>query len=155
MPTFPATESLSRQGTQIALASAMHFPMLYYASGYPSNAFLEPKLVSFEDKATQLSQEGFVVIFQCFRQFLYNLQGHSSNPTELKGTVMDEEEVLGRLEGNCKKMTTRDFSIFRLALSYIFGDVETMESMMVRLEPYPFYDLPRRILTKQKVSKLN
>jgi hypothetical protein len=134
--------------TEIAFTCAMHVPLLYYASGMPLNAQLEQKLILFEAKAKQLSQPGFLVIFQCCRQVLYNLLGsrssnnNSNNPTELKGEVMDEEVVLSQLEGNSKKMTIRDLSIFRLMLAFIFGDVETMQAMMERLESYPVFDLP-------------
>jgi predicted ATPase len=133
--------ALAAGNTETALAAAMHFPMHYYASGLPLNAFLETKLILFEEKARLLHQSGFMVLFQCCRQFLYNLQGKSMYTSELKGTVMDEEEILGSLEGNSKEMTTRDFSIFRMVLAYIFGDDETMECMLTRLEPYPLFDL--------------
>jgi hypothetical protein len=135
---------LAAGNTEVAFTCAMHVPLLYYASGLPLNAQLEQKLILFEAKAKQLSQPGFLVIFQCCRQVLYNLLGRSnnSNPTELKGEVMDEDVVLSQLEGNSKKMTIRDLSIFRLMLAFIFGDVETMQAMMERLESYPIFDLP-------------
>jgi hypothetical protein len=76
---------------------------LYYACGLPLNGFLEPKLILFEDKARQLSPPVFTVIFETCLQFLYNLQGKSSNPTSrLKGEVMDEDTILDQLEGNSK-----------------------------------------------------
>ena len=82
------------------------------------------------------------MIFQICRQFLHNLQGKSKTPTELKCDVMDKNEMLGRLEGNSKKMTLRDLSIRLLALAYIFGDIETMKLMMDWLEGYPLFDPP-------------
>jgi hypothetical protein len=99
---------------------------------------LEPDLVAFGQEARQFGMATSVqVIFQILRQTILNLQTEVENPTLLKGEVMDQEEVLGRMEGRDRWMTLRDISTFRLMLSCIFGDLKTAEEMLVILERYP------------------
>lgn len=125
-----------------ALVAAMLLCMHYHASSLPLNSMIESKLLAFEEKSKLYHQSNITAIFQCCRQFQHNLVHPSECPTQLKGIIMDEDKILAELDGNSKFMTVRDFSVFRMMLAVIFDDEETMEEMMVRLEPYPYFDLP-------------
>jgi predicted ATPase len=146
--------NLAGGNVDMGLSSAMHFPLLYLASGLPLNSLLDPKLILFQNKSRQLNRPGFEAIFKGYRQFLRNLQGKSSfaatttnpngtafDPTRLKGDIMDEKEILTKMEGNSFKMTLRDFGILRLGLACIFGDYDAMIKMMDRLKEFPLFDL--------------
>lgn len=134
--------ALSCGDVDTALVSAMLLPMHYHASSLPLNSMMETKLRLFEEKSKLYHQPSYTAIFQCCRQFQFNLITPSENPTILQGCVMDEDTILAELEGNNKSMTIRDFSMFRMVLGVIFNNEETMEQMMARLEDYPYFDLP-------------
>jgi hypothetical protein len=139
--------ALAQGKTETAFISAMLFPLSYFASGIPLSSLLEPKLALFERKAEELNSS-FAPIFHCSRQVLLSLQGKRKgkvggpeldvNPTSIDG----EEDILDKLEGTVRSMTLRDFSIYRLFLSCIFGDEECMQTMMERLKSYSYFDLP-------------
>ena len=103
---------------EIALASAMHFPLIYFASGLPFNALLEPKLILFQAKARQLGRPSFVAIFQLCRQFVWRLQGKSTTAINTssqeqaapngRSVLLTEEEILEGLQGQSRDMTLRD-----------------------------------------------
>ncbi|KAL3942025.1 MAG: hypothetical protein SGBAC_003711 [Bacillariaceae sp.] len=134
--------ALANANIEYALTIAMHVPLLHFASGLPLSKSFESQLCIFEEKATQLAQPTFVALFKGFRQFLHNLKGNCSNPLELNGGVMKEDEVLCHFEGNSRLMTLRDFSVLRLTLACIFDDTRTMIAMLDRLKSYPLFDCP-------------
>lgn len=134
--------ALSCGDVETALVSAMHLPMHYHASSLPLNSMLETRVKLFEEKSKQYHQPSFTAIFQCCRQFQQNLVYPCEKPAALQGSIMDEDKVLADLDGNNKSMTIRDFGMFRMMLAVIFDDEETMEEMMIRLEAYPYFDLP-------------
>ncbi|KAL3941922.1 MAG: hypothetical protein SGARI_000436 [Bacillariaceae sp.] len=132
-------QALSQGETEIALMSAMNFPLTYFASGITINSLLEPKLALFETKAKQLQRPGYVAIFYCARHVLLSLQGKKGDrPTEMR----KEESVLSKLEEKQRGMTLRDFAIYRLFLACIYLDYDCMAEMMERLETWPLFDLP-------------
>ena len=136
---------LNKGETDLGLASGMLAMFCFYHASLPLNSLLEPKLLLFEETASNSGRKTFVVVFSLMRQCLYNLQGcskSSSRPTELHGEAFQEDAVLEQFEGNPKKMTLRDISIVRLMLAVIFDDEETMDAMLVRLDDYPVHDPP-------------
>jgi hypothetical protein len=131
--------ALANGAADYAMSSAMHYPLTYFICGRPLNALLDAKLVLFQDKAAQLNMNGFVALFYCARQVLYNLQGKNANqsPTMIKG----EDQVMSNLEGRTRDMTKRDFAIYQMMLAVTFGDLDSMEELMNRLEHTPLFDL--------------
>ncbi|KAL3923450.1 MAG: hypothetical protein SGILL_001650 [Bacillariaceae sp.] len=127
------------------IGSAMHYPLAYFVSGRPLNALLEAKLVLFEDKAKLLHLGSFHALFHCAIQVQQNLQGKTrwiggtkvTYSTEIQG----EEQILSKMEGGSKQMTTRDFAIYGMMLAVYFRDVDCMELLMARLQETPFFDL--------------
>jgi predicted ATPase len=126
---------------EFASASAFSYCFTYLCVGLKLGP-LEPDLVAFGQEARQFGMASSVqLVFQILRQTIMNLQETEvENPTLLKGEVMDQEEVLGRMEGRDRWMTLRDISTFRLMLSCIFGDLKTAEEMLVILDKYPTAD---------------
>ena len=139
--------AMAAGNVDIALTSAMHFPLIYFASGLPLNALLEPKIILFQSKSQQLGRLGFVAIFRLCRQFVCQLQGkHGSGRSSALDmtapSLLSEDQIIADLQGNSRKMTLRDSGILRVFLAYIMGDETTMMAMTKRLEYYPLFDLP-------------
>ena len=132
--------SLRTGDMEAASASAFSYCFTYLCVGLNLGPF-QPDLVAFGQEARQFGMATTVqVVFQILRQTILNIQTEVENPTLLKGEVMDQEEVLGRMEGRDRWMTLRDISTFRLMLSCIFGDLETAEEMLMVLDKYPTTD---------------
>jgi hypothetical protein len=141
-PLLDANRIALRTGDiESASASAFSYCFTYLCVGLNLGP-LEPDLVAFGQEARQFGMASSVqLVFQILRQTILNLQVTKvDNPTLLKGEVMDQEEVLGRMEGRDRWMTLRDISTFRLMLSCIFGDLKTAEEMLVILDKYPTAD---------------
>lgn len=132
--------NLANGTAEYAMSSAMHYPLTYFVCGRPLNALLEAKLVLFQDKASQLNMNGYVALFYCARQVLYNLQGKRNNTQSLT-TIEDEDRVLSKLEGRTRDMTRRDFAIYRMMLAVTFGDLDCMDELMNVLYDVPLFDL--------------
>jgi hypothetical protein len=141
-PLLDANRISLRTGeTEFASSSAFSYCFTYLCVGLNLGP-LEPDLVAFGQEARQFGMASSVqVVFQILRQTILNLQTEVENPTVLKGEVMDQEEVLGQMEGRGRWMTLRDISTFRLMLSCIFGDLKTAEEMLGILDKYPTADL--------------
>jgi hypothetical protein len=131
--------SLAIGAADFAMSSAMHYPLTYFVCGRPLNALLDAKLVLFQDKALQLQMHGFVALFHCARQVLYNLQGKNRGTSAT--AIPGDTQVLYKLEGRMRTMTERDFAIYRMMLAVIFGDLDCMEELMNCLEDVPLFDL--------------
>lgn len=136
--------ALAAGSVDIALSSAMHYPLIYFASGLPMNNALESKLVLFENKARHFARPGFVAIFRLGREFRNRLhQGvHGDSSSSSITAIDDEAQICSNLQGNSLKMTLRDSAILRIMSAFVFGDEEEMESMMTRLDEHPLFDLP-------------
>jgi len=138
-------ELLAIGASDQAMAAGMLSMFSFLNASLPLGTLFEPKLILFQEMATNLGKKMFVVIFGFIRQFLYNLQGGSkasSTPTVLDGVAFNEEEVLAKFEGPPKKMNIRDVGTIRLQLAVIFDDEAVMDEMLDRLDSYPVHDIP-------------
>jgi len=111
----------------------------YLTSGIHLDALLESKTIIFEKSALKLSRPpSVIVLFQIFRQTIFNLQYESKDPLLLDGNACTEEEVLDRFDPDSPnyKQTRRDISVLRLMLACIFGSLPTIREMIDRLEEF-------------------
>jgi len=147
-------QSLPGGITHMAMGCRLCYVLCYYAAGMPLGSSLGSKLRLFERACVELGQESFLLFFRLSRQFYLNLAGKSDDgkksmkvgagapdPAAFEGEVFNEDEALGKLDGNARKMALRDVSVFRLILALIFRDDSTAEAMVERLVSYPFFDL--------------
>ena len=136
---------ISRGENEFGLAAGMLSIYSHYNSGAPLTS-MEPKLLVFEEYASNIAKQTFVDVFALQRQCLYNLKGTKdkccSSPAVVDGAAFDEAARISKAEGAVLKMTARDIAIFRLSLAVLFGDEEVMDEMLNRLDEYSVYDLP-------------
>ena len=135
---------LSKGENGSGLGAGMLAMYCFLDASLPLSSLLEPKLLLFEEAASEVGIKSFVLVFRMIRQCLYNLQGclnASFVPTDLNGSAFNEETVMPELGGETARMTFRDISIIRLQLAVIFDSETVMDEMLDRLDKYPVDDL--------------
>lgn len=128
--------ALKTGATEKAAASVMCYTFTYIVVGLPLGP-LKSDLLQYEKEARQFNMPETVgAIFHILEQSIINLQETMDNPTSLKGTAMNEDEMLASLSGNGRQMTKRDIYTFRLLLCCIYGDWSTAEILLEDLQQY-------------------
>mmetsp|Transcript_15602 Transcript_15602/g.34082 ORF Transcript_15602/g.34082 Transcript_15602/m.34082 type:complete len:1190 (-) Transcript_15602:37-3606(-) len=123
--------------TEKAGGSIQAYAFTYLAVGLPLSP-LKADLVEYEKEARQFGlPPTLMAMFSIFRQFIVNLQQRGlDDPTIMTGEIMDQEKLLQRFSGNGLRMTKRDLNTFRLVLANIYGDLDTMETLVGDLEQF-------------------
>lgn len=125
---------------EFALTGAMCYGYTYIMVGLPLAA-LEKDMEAYGRESRQFGVTPAVQVqFPIFLQTILNLRQKSRNPTELRGSAMNEEELLDQVEGQGCQMTLRDICIFRLMLTYVFRDANTGRTVLEELSKYPVFN---------------
>ncbi|KAL3918505.1 MAG: hypothetical protein SGILL_004204 [Bacillariaceae sp.] len=113
----------------------------YILVGYPLAA-LEKDMASYAREARQFGLSGSLQAqFSIMLQTALNLQGKSSYKTLLKGTAMNQEDMLSKeVEGKGRSMTRRDICIFRLMLACVYGSLDVQQDCLDVLATYPAFN---------------
>ena len=118
---------------EMALIGAMCYGYTYIVVGLPLS-HLESDIQSYGEAARHFYLAPSIQVqFPIIEQAVLNLMGKSEHTTVLKGSAMDQDELLSEVEGNGQSMTVRDICIFRLMLAYVFRDMDVASEMLEKL----------------------
>lgn len=128
--------ALRTGNTETAAGCILAYSFSYLAVGLPLGS-LKSDLTLYEKESRQFRMPDTVAAnFRIFQQFIVNLQEDVQRPAVLKGNAMDEDQLLGALDGNGHRMTMRDIYSFRLLLACIYGYWDMAEMLLESLEPF-------------------
>ena len=145
--------------TDKAGVAILGYTVTYIVCGLP----LAPLRADLREYKTEVVQcnlpKTILAALKIKEQFILNLQhrstrqqqGENRNPAVLKGSAMDEDELLKSFTESAYAMTKRDIYTFRLLLAIIYGDWKMAEMIVGVLEPFLYKDF---LLVRAEMRRL-
>ncbi|MGQ4647953.1 AAA family ATPase [Lyngbya aestuarii] len=108
---------------EVASVCCYHMALCSYVMGQELTS-LEAKVASLSQQVRQIHQDLIVKMCENTRQAILNLQGRASNPCQLMGEAVDEEELIIQYQSVNHLLALYSLHWHKLILCYLFGEYD-------------------------------